>query len=478
VTPYAYAAFPVYDQFVNGSLVCWAKFSAEQMHVQVVQQSVGGPIDSLPCVACVPKDLAFIAWQHLDSLRVVSAYCPPSWWNDVLFTALPAIGGDEARHPFIEAFGDVAYLVWQNGKTSTIMRSNRNVWSALSPWKTPEQVSATGFDADFPVHAKSDVTAWQQSESGGATEVVADIRGLAINLSSTPDSNSFYPSVDAVVTTETEGPGVSEVYGLWSEEVWPDSLFQARLHGESLGSGDSPSRLEPSHTVICGQAQPSVYCRRRTGRRSHRGFGLDISTDSLSYALDYFDPRYNYCAAVVLLHDRSQCVAAIRSGDIELAQVTFGTQRAETVEMDIPREAYESDSALRLTISRLSGQYVATAGVRFYAAEDFSPEHGGTQATATNLPASTRLLTLGSNPIRGVCRVAFELAVPGSVQLTVHDAAGRAVRTLVTGEQPAGRHCAIWNGRDDSGRLLAPGVYFVRLEAGVTREQAKVVLAR
>jgi hypothetical protein len=61
---------------------------------------------------------------------------------------------------------------------------------------------------------------------------------------------------------------------------------------------------------------------------------------------------------------------------------------------------------------------------------------------------------------------AFEYALPrgGWVRLEVLDTAGRRVRVLAAEFQRAGGHRAVWDGRDESGRDVAAGVYYVRLE--------------
>ena len=60
----------------------------------------------------------------------------------------------------------------------------------------------------------------------------------------------------------------------------------------------------------------------------------------------------------------------------------------------------------------------------------------------------------------------MRFAVPrdGPVSLRVFDLGGRAVRTLAAGNHPAGEHSIEWDGRDDDGRLVSSGPYFVRLE--------------
>ena len=70
------------------------------------------------------------------------------------------------------------------------------------------------------------------------------------------------------------------------------------------------------------------------------------------------------------------------------------------------------------------------------------------------------------NPFNPATTIAYEVPSPTAVRLTVHDVAGRLVRTLVAGETVgAGRHEVVWNGRDATGRAAAAGVYLCRLQA-------------
>jgi flagellar hook assembly protein FlgD len=64
------------------------------------------------------------------------------------------------------------------------------------------------------------------------------------------------------------------------------------------------------------------------------------------------------------------------------------------------------------------------------------------------------------------------------VALTVYDVLGRRVRTLVKAALPAGTHRVAWSGRDEAGRPVAPGVYFLRLEALGEARTGKVVRLR
>ena len=56
--------------------------------------------------------------------------------------------------------------------------------------------------------------------------------------------------------------------------------------------------------------------------------------------------------------------------------------------------------------------------------------------------------------------------------------AGRLVTTLVDGHRGSGGHAVIWDGRDDSGRMSAAGVYLYRLEAANDVETMRMVLVK
>src|SRR5207249_2836313 len=69
------------------------------------------------------------------------------------------------------------------------------------------------------------------------------------------------------------------------------------------------------------------------------------------------------------------------------------------------------------------------------------------------------------NPATGHARFAFSLSRPGPVRLTIFGARGTRIRTLVDATHEAGPAEAVWDGRDDHGHRVAPGVYYARLEA-------------
>lgn len=91
------------------------------------------------------------------------------------------------------------------------------------------------------------------------------------------------------------------------------------------------------------------------------------------------------------------------------------------------------------------------------------------------LPIAFALEGVRPTPFRGGTGLSYALPQAAEVRLTVHNAAGRAVRQLARGVVPAGRHAARWDGRDDAGRPLGAGVYVCRFEAGGVVQLRKLV---
>ena len=87
----------------------------------------------------------------------------------------------------------------------------------------------------------------------------------------------------------------------------------------------------------------------------------------------------------------------------------------------------------------------------------------------------TGITAVAPNPFSPFTSVKFDIKRNSQVDVTVYDTTGRLVRRLESGIRPAGRYETRWNGRDDSGRSVASGVYFIRMDTDDHRESRKVI---
>ncbi len=97
---------------------------------------------------------------------------------------------------------------------------------------------------------------------------------------------------------------------------------------------------------------------------------------------------------------------------------------------------------------------------------------------AVPTPAGWGSLTVSPNPLRSGApvRVDWSEATGTVLSARVFDPAGRRVRSLIVARN--GPATATWDGRDTSGRLVASGVYFVRVRTADASATRRVVVLR
>jgi predicted alpha-1,2-mannosidase len=89
------------------------------------------------------------------------------------------------------------------------------------------------------------------------------------------------------------------------------------------------------------------------------------------------------------------------------------------------------------------------------------------------------VVDVAPNPFR--IETVFRVGVADSrhpVLLTIHDARGRRVRELLRGSLSPPVETVAWDGRDDRGRAVSPGVYFYALRQDGAFRTGRVVLSR
>ncbi len=91
-------------------------------------------------------------------------------------------------------------------------------------------------------------------------------------------------------------------------------------------------------------------------------------------------------------------------------------------------------------------------------------------------PLAFRMYPASPNPFMARTRIAFELPRAAATRVALYDAAGRLVRVIAEGPMAAGSHSQTWDRRDQSGRAVSPGIYFLRLDAGRDRSGQKLVV--
>ena len=97
---------------------------------------------------------------------------------------------------------------------------------------------------------------------------------------------------------------------------------------------------------------------------------------------------------------------------------------------------------------------------------------------AAGTPSRYALAQNYPNPFNSGTVISFSLASDGPVELSVYNMAGQQVARLIDRPREAGFYTIGWDGRDNSGRALASGVYLYRLRTSSHTEARKLLLLR
>lgn len=107
-----------------------------------------------------------------------------------------------------------------------------------------------------------------------------------------------------------------------------------------------------------------------------------------------------------------------------------------------------------------------------------APERQGIMAENTRLPSAPELVVypnpVGKKHLTMLCH----LPVSQPVRLSIYDATGALIQTVLNSKLPAGQHRLGWNLMTNKGALTPPGVYFLKLEAGNVVYSRKLIIQR
>jgi hypothetical protein len=65
-----------------------------------------------------------------------------------------------------------------------------------------------------------------------------------------------------------------------------------------------------------------------------------------------------------------------------------------------------------------------------------------------------------------------------AVKITIYSIEGRRIAVLVDEVRPPGRYRLLWDGLDRTGKKMASGTYFYRIDAGPFSEIRKMILMK
>lgn len=94
------------------------------------------------------------------------------------------------------------------------------------------------------------------------------------------------------------------------------------------------------------------------------------------------------------------------------------------------------------------------------------------------LPKEISLYPNYPNPFNSQTTIRYQLTDFSAVELTIYNQLGEKICGLVNSKQPAGYYKILWDGRDETKRLVSSGTYIYRLKADNFVEVKKLILLK
>ena len=165
--------------------------------------------------------------------------------------------------------------------------------------------------------------------------------------------------------------------------------------------------------------------------------------------------------------------------------VTVKNTRTNAVTIDVFRSRYfaaafadltrknvvQSGDRLEVQLRHRSGEIASEAITYMVTAETIRQAFMPITLRNVETPGQSLLLQNYPNPFNPETWIPYQIREPAEVVIRIYNAQGQLVRTCSLGQREAGYYldrtrAAYWDGRNDSGELVASGVYFYQLRAG------------
>ncbi|MBI9072974.1 MAG: endo-1,4-beta-xylanase [Melioribacteraceae bacterium] len=94
------------------------------------------------------------------------------------------------------------------------------------------------------------------------------------------------------------------------------------------------------------------------------------------------------------------------------------------------------------------------------------------------LPSEMKLLQNYPNPFNPSTKISYEIPKNGFVNLTIYDALGRQMKTLVNKSQNSGRYSVEWDGKNYNNQNVTSGIYLAQLNVNGQSQSIKMMLMK
>ncbi len=367
------------------------------------------------------------------------------------------------------------------------------IWNGS--WSTRTRVSTTTGDSYASCLAAEGLGLHlvYQEEVNGFLQII--YRSRDVFAWSPPEQISFVESGMSMVPTVAAGPDGTVHVAWWDTRVDPDETAYGKIvyrsktsswSEEEIASGSAADAMRPNIIVddsskvhVAWIDKREIYEQIYYNVRSTEGWASENQLTSGSYT--HYHP--SLAASEGKLHiiywgnSPSAANAGVFHSSWDYQSWSPPVRLSDTgSEASLCALAAEPDGTLHATWKDTRDKneeiYYNTSIPNGTGIEDEEEEEG------PDIGELSLFMDIAPNPSAGDVRISMKIPIPSEIYLRVYDVKGRIIRKLSSGHFESGVHPFTWDGRDDSGKMAAGGIYFIRCGAGKKRISGKVILLR
>ncbi len=299
---------------------------------------------------------------------------------------------------------------------------------------------------------------WVEINTIGTRLTLNDDQTVQVTLPSTFGQWKFYGQNYTQLSICSNGwiaPGY-QTRSSYSNRQLPDP-YSTNPNGMICANWDD---LYPNNTGVGG-----VYYYH--DEANHR---FIIEYDSIPY----YNPRTVMDKYQIIIYD-STMAAQDGNNQIVVQYMTANYWSSSTVGIEDPTDQIGICALFNDTLHRGCAPWTGNKAIKY--TTDTIAISG--IVTKENTDQIFTDLNIFPNPSRNQIKISYSIAKSSKVRLNIYDRTGRMVRTLSDNNKlEPGTYSVIWNCKDNKGRKVGHGVYFLRLETDQVTKTIKTIHLR
>jgi hypothetical protein len=296
-------------------------------------------------------------WQHGDTIYYAYREIGGEW--NVMGWQFQE-KGINSLHPFIEAYGDSIFAVWENNAEKEVYKGGRYIFSWPPNFEYWRNFSRTPFPRSItPVNASGKYVIYADELVYPPPNELFEIGWKTFpedefhNVSETPFVKSIFPHASLRKTSLYD-----YLYIVWQEGEYPP--YEIRF---------KKIRALPTEyaylSSISGQEIPSPYLIQRDTFFSNWQIPVDVGYNTLKYEFPII-PGYRYKIKLIAYHEgNGEWRARLKVDNKMTRLIKYNAFKPETITFWVP-PAFYNDGKVELLFERIKGNYVTLGPIYVY----------------------------------------------------------------------------------------------------------------